>query len=244
MKRIFLKDNEIKGEYIFVNSEESNHIMKSLRHKIGDKIIVSNEEDKEYITEIFDYSEGIVKLTIKNTLPLHKSDKEIILFQGLCKGDKMDFIIQKATELGISKIIPIETMRTIVKFDQGKSGKKVERWQKIAIGAAKQSNAPFVPNISPVVNLKEMVNSLEKDVKYILFWEEEKNLKLREALNKISEKRIALIIGPEGGFDEKEVSLLKEKGIISVSLGEKILRTETAAIAASTCVMYHFGELG
>ena len=89
-----------------------------------------------------------------------------------------------------------------------------------------------------------MINSLEKDVKYILFWEEEKNLKLRDLLNITTEKRLALIIGPEGGFDEKEVRLLKEKGIISVSLGEKILRTETAALVASACVMYHFGELG
>ena len=156
----------------------------------------------------------------------------------------MDFIVQKATELGISKIIPIETMRTIVKLHQEKSGKKTERWQKIASEAAKQSNAPIIPQVSSVINFKEMINSLEKDVKYILFWEEEKNLKLRDLLNITTEKRLALIIGPEGGFDEKEVRLLKEKGIISVSLGEKILRTETAALVASACVMYHFGELG
>lgn len=244
MKKIFLENNELQGDFIKVNSEESNHIMNALRHKIGDEIVVSNEDDKEYITEISDYSEGIITLKIKDIIPLQKSELEIILYQGLCKGDKMDFIIQKATEIGISSIIPIETMRTIVKLDLGKSGKKTERWQKIAAEAAKQSNAPFIPKIGSVTNIKEMINSLEKDVKYILFWEEEKNLKLREALNKISEKRIAMIIGPEGGFDEKEVSLLKEKGVISVSLGEKILRTETAAIAASTCIMYHFGELG
>ena len=244
MKKIFLENNELQGEYIKVNSEESNHIMNALRHKIGDKIVVSNEDDKEYITEIFDYSEGTITLKIKEIFPLQKSDREIILYQGLCKGDKMDFIVQKATELGISKIVPIETMRTIVKLDQGKSGKKTERWQKIASEAAKQSNAPIVPQVSSVINFKEMINSLEKDVKYILFWEEEKNLKLRDLLNITTEKRLALIIGPEGGFDEKEVSLLKEKGIISVSLGEKILRTETAALVASACVMYHFGELG
>ena len=244
MKKIFLENNELQGDYIKVNLEESNHIMNALRHKIGDEIVVSNEDDKEYITEISDYSEGVITLKIKDIIPLQKSELEIILYQGLCKGDKMDFIIQKATEVGISSIIPIETMRTIVKLDSGKSEKKVERWQKIASEAAKQSNAPFIPQIGSVTNIKEMINSLEKDVKYILFWEEEKSLKLREALNKISEKRIALIIGPEGGFDEKEVSFLKEKGVISVSLGEKILRTETAAIAASTCVMYHFGELG
>ncbi len=244
MKKIFLENNELQGDYIKVNLEESNHIMNALRHKIGDEIVVSNEDDKEYITEISDYSEGIITLKIKDIIPLQKSELEIILYQGLCKGDKMDFIIQKATEVGISSIIPIETMRTIVKLDSGKSEKKVERWQKIASEAAKQSNAPFIPKIGSVTNIKGMINSLEKDVKYILFWEEEKSLKLREALNKISEKRIALIIGPEGGFDEKEVSFLKEKGVISVSLGEKILRTETAAIAASTCVMYHFGELG
>jgi 16S rRNA (uracil1498-N3)-methyltransferase len=235
MKKIFLENNELQGDFIKVNSEESNHIMNALRLKIGDEIFVSNEDDKEYITEISDYSEGIITLKIKDIIPLQKSELGIILYQGLCKGDKMDFIIQKATEIGISSIVPIETMRTIVKLDQGKSGKKTERWQKIASEAAKQSNAPFIPKIGSDTNIKEMINNLEKDVKYILFWEEEKNLKLREALNKISEKRIALIIGPEGGFDEEEVSLLKGKGVISVSLGEKILRTEMCNSVFNMC---------
>lgn len=244
MKKIFLSSNKLEGEKIFVNPEESNHIMNSLRHKIGDKILVSNEIDKEYQTEIIDYEKGQVILKIEEVFPLQKSEKEIVLVQGLCKGEKMDFIIQKATELGVKKIIPLETMRTIVKYDKIKGEKRVERWQKIAAEAAKQSNASLIPQVSQIKKLKDFGNNLEEKTKYILFWEEEDTLYLRNVLAETNEGKIVLIIGPEGGFDEQEVKILEEKGVITVSLGNKILRTETAALAATTCVMYHFGELG
>lgn len=244
MKRIFLSNNELEGENIFLNQEESNHIMNSLRHKIGDKILVSDEKDWEYTTEIVDYHKGKVTLKIEKMSSLQKSAKEIVLVQGLCKGEKMDFIVQKSTELGIKKIIPLETMRTIVKLDKAKGVKKVERWQKIAFEAAKQSNAPIIPKVSQIKTLKEFAESIESRAKCILFWEEEDTLYLRDILGESGEEKIFLLIGPEGGFDEKEVKFLEEKGAITVSLGEKILRTETAAIAATTCVMYHFGELG
>ncbi len=244
MKKIFLKNNTIKDEFILVNSLESNHIMNSLRYKIGDQIIVSNEDDLEYTTKIIDYTKGNLKLKIEEAKPLQKNKREITLVQGLCKGDKMDFIIQKATEMGIRKIIPVETMRTIVKLDDKKSMKKIERWQKIADEAAKQSNAPLIPEVSKVNTLRDIEQNIEKNTKYILLWEEEKELKLSEVLKKTTEEKIVLIVGPEGGFDEREVNTLKEKGVYVVTLGEKILRTETAALAASAIVMYHFGELG
>ncbi len=244
MKKIFLTSNKLEGEKIFVNSEESNHIMNSLRHKIGDKILVSNEIDKEYLTKIIDFEKGQVVLKIEDISPLQKSHKEIVLVQGLCKGEKMDFIIQKATELGVKKIIPLETRRTIVKYDKIKGEKRVERWQKIAAEAAKQSNASLIPQVSQIEKLKDFGNNLEENTKYILFWEDEDELYLKDVLSETKEDKLTLIIGPEGGFDEQEVRNLEGKGVITVSLGNKILRTETAALAATTCVMYHFGELG
>ena len=244
MKRIFLRNNIIRGDQIILDAEESNHLMNALRHKTGDQIIVSDENEYEYITVISEYTDGKVFLKIKEKNPLSKKKLSVTLVQGLCKGEKMDLIVQKATELGITEIIPLETSRTVVRLEKNKAEKRVERWQRIALEAAKQCGTSKVPEVKNIVRLSDFLKNMGKDENYLLFWEEEKQTRLRNILDSLTGNAITLIIGPEGGFDEKEVVLLRERGALSVSLGERILRTETAGIAAMACVMYHHGDLG
>lgn len=244
MKKIFLRDNIKSGNQIILNFEESNHLMNALRYRLGDEIIVSDEIAQEYHTIIKEFSGGQVLLEIKRTSLISENNLKITLIQGLCKGEKMDFIVQKATELGVCEIIPLETMRTIVKLDNKKAEKRVERWQKIALEAAKQCGTSVVPQIRNIIKLTEYAKEMTGRENYLLFWEEEKDRKLKETLDSIKGNKLKLIIGPEGGFDEKEVVVLRENGALPVSLGERILRTETAGIGAISCVMYHYGDLG
>ena len=177
---------------------------------------------------------------------LQETAIEVVLYQGMPKGDKLELIIQKCTELGVSAVIPVETSRSVVHLDNSKAGKKLERWQKIAQEASQQSKRVQVPTVGPYYNWKQFLNHLsQQNGLTIVFWEDEQTQSLKALLRSQAEKpqRINLVVGPEGGLSEDEVEQLRALGAVSASLGKRILRTETAGMAGISMVMYEFDEL-
>ncbi len=244
MKKIFINKRAVQGKTILLDAQESNHLINALRYQAGDSVLVSDQQQTEYETVIEKVTDGRALLKITSAKPIEKTGLTIRLVQGLCKGDKMDWVVQKAAEFGVSEIVPLETMRTIVRLDADKAKKKVDRWQKIALAAAKQSGAPAVMTVSGVKKISEMAAEENGNDLRLLFWEEALPGSLKEVLKEHQPESITIFIGPEGGFDSTEVRLLEESGVKTVSLGQQILRTETAAVAATVCVMYHYDRLG
>lgn len=168
----------------------------------------------------------------------------ITLVQGLPKSDKMETIIQKCTELGVSEIIPLNCERSIVKIIQEKAASKVSRWQRVALEASRQCRRSVVPKVSEPKKLKEVLNSLPENALSLLFWEKEEKCSLKDCLRAYKPVDIFLFIGPEGGFTADEVEKAKEFSVIPVSLGPRIMRTETAGPAVTAIIQYELGDLG
>lgn len=227
-----------------VSKEETHHITRVMRKKIGDEIELLDGENHLYKARIEAVEEQKIRAEILEVENIDRElNRKVFLVQGLCKGDKMDLIVQKATELGASGIYPVSTKRSDIRLNEEKARKKQERWQKIAKEATKQCRRGLIPQVMPVSSLKELLSSgvLASGVVFALY-EDEKTLSIREALPQIDKKDIYLIVGPEGGFDSKEIEWLKSEGVRSVSLGSRTLRTETAGLLALSCVYYEFGD--
>lgn len=236
----FFTDKKADGSYI-IDGSDYNHVKNVLRMKEGEKFLVS-DNGASHLCELSSLEKDfcIAKVIEENYLTTELPVK-IRLFQGLPKSDKLELIIQKTVELGVSEIIPVEMARSIVKFDQKKKAQKTERFQAIAESAAKQSKRNVIPTVKDAVSFSEALE-LAKDSDLILIpYENEKGMQAtKDALNKIERgKTISVFIGPEGGFDEKEVEKIIELGGISISLGSRILRTETAAITTLGMLMLH-----
>ena len=243
MHRCFVSDDVKNSNEILVSGDEATHILKVLRFKEGDLFEVCDNTGyvgKAEITEIISKSSLKAKI---NSVEL--SDKEpyanIIVFQGLSKGTKMDLVIQKATELGANEIIPVKMEYSVVKLND--EAKKTERWQKIAFEAAKQCKRAKAPVVGQPVEFQKALDMMLKSDLAILPYEAQKEGSLKKILcqNK-NAKTISYIIGPEGGFSPKEISLADNKGILRVTLGKRILRTETASITMLSVLMYELGE--
>ena len=241
MYHFFAKDENISSEYIKITGDDVNHIKNVLRMSVGDTFLVS-ENGVSNLCEIEDFIEDsvIAKITRENyndtNLPI-----KIYLFQGLPKGDKMELIIQKTVELGVEGIIPVEMNRCVVKLDDKKKKSKVSRWQTISESAAKQSKRNTIPEINDVLTYKQaMEKAKEMDV-FLVPYESKNGMEdTKTALSQIKNgMSVGILIGPEGGFDEKEVELAFENGGKVVSLGKRILRTETAAITSVSMCMLH-----
>lgn len=241
MYNFFVSENQRQNDRYFISGTDFNHIKNVLRMNTGEKILVS-EEGISNLCEIESFESDFVvaKITEENyndtNLPV-----KIYLFQGLPKGDKMELIIQKTVELGVECIIPVEMNRCVVKLDDKKKKSKVSRWQAISESAAKQSKRNTIPEISQVVTYKQALEQA-KEMDLLLVPYESKNgmEDTKNALSRLkSGMSVGILIGPEGGFDEKEVKLAIESGGTVVSLGKRILRTETAAITSvSMCMLY------
>lgn len=248
MSKFFVKDNQINKNVISIIGTDVNHITNVLRLKIDDEIQVCNEDKGlNYNTKITEINNEFVKC---NILEIKESNSEasvhINILQGLPKAEKMELIIQKCTELGVKEITPVEMERCIVKLDWKSKSKKQERWQKIAEVAAKQSGRDKIPHINSVINIKNVCNILENYDIVLVPYENEKNITLKEVLAKLPRKdlKIAIIIGPEGGFEEKEIRMLEESNCKIVTLGNRILRTETVAIAMTSVILYELADFG
>ncbi len=246
MHRFIVDDSKISGRIITIENEDVNHIKNVLRLNLEDNILICNGENKEYKVQIKSISNNIIKGLIieENNLntepPIH-----ITLYQSLPKSSKMDLIIQKTTELGVKKIVPIITKRTIVKINSNKKEKKkIERWKKISREAVKQCKRGKVPQIDRIVSFDEMINDLSEGENIIVPYESENKVGLKEILNDTNIDKINIVIGPEGGFEESEIDQLRNINAHIVSLGPRILRTETAGFTAISIVMYELGDIG
>lgn len=246
MRRLFMPIDKIEDDLIVIDASDAHYLINVLRLEEQDNLIIFDGKGTEYLVEIIKINNNQVEGLIKET-NLSGSDTgiNVSLIQSIAKGDKMDYIIQKCTEIGVNKIIPVITERTIVKLDEKKKKTRKQRWQKIAIEAAKQSKRTIVPEISEVLTFEQLIEEIPENEKTLVLWEEEKETKLKDYLKEQENiKNINIIIGPEGGLSPKEVKQLLDKGVQSASLGSKILRTETAGLVALTIVLYELGDLG
>ena len=241
MHNFFVDENNRQGDVYFITDADFNHIKNVLRMKQGDSFLVSSASKSDLcVLDSFTEDAVIAKITEEDYQDTSLTVK-LYLFQGLPKSDKMELVIQKAVELGAEGVIPVEMNRCVVKIDDKKKKSKVARWQAISESAAKQSKRTIIPEISEVLSFRQaMEKAKEMDV-FIVPYENKDGMKAtKNALSEIKKgMSVGILIGPEGGFDEKEIEIAESVGGLTVSLGKRILRTETAAITAlSMCMLY------
>lgn len=244
MQRYFLKNNQFQGQMAMITGDDAHHITRVMRMEPSDQIIVCDEDKVCYLSTVEQIDGQAVKVKLdskvvtQTELPI-----EVTIAQGLPKGDKFEWVIQKATECGASQFIPLSMERSVVKLDEKKSLKKVERWNKIAKEAAEQSHRQMVPEVQAVHSLKQLIAKVSNyDVCLFAYEEVAKQgqfSQLKQSLNEISPGgKMVIIIGPEGGISENEERLLVESGFKPCALGARILRTETAPIYVMSAISY------
>ena len=241
MYKFFISSNQIDNKKVTIIGEDVNHIKNVLRLNTEEKIIICNKDtSKSYIASILDISNEKVECNIIEENPFTtESNVNIDLFQGLPKS----YIIQKTTELGVKHIYPVNLERCIVKIDKKDESKKITRWQKIAESAAKQSKRDFIPIVENIINIENICKNILKYDIILLAYENEESITIKQELQKINKNKelnIGVIVGPEGGFTEKEVSILINAGAKCVTLGKRILRTETAPLVILSDIVYEF----
>ncbi|WKV08826.1 16S rRNA (uracil(1498)-N(3))-methyltransferase [Thermoanaerobacterium sp. CMT5567-10] len=245
MRKFFVKNEDIKDGIARINGDDAHHIINVLRFKIGTKLIISDGKN-QYVVSVIDIENSSVILKIiEEYNQVVESPINITLYQGLPKSDKMDLIIQKCTEIGIKKIVPVETEFSTIKIKEKNIYNKINRWKKISLEASKQSGRSIVPDVLMPVVFKDALESLNEFDLCLIPYEKETNMRLKDVLkNNFDAKNICVFIGPEGGFSENEIMAAIEYGAIPVTLGPRILRTETAGIVTSSIILYELGDLG
>lgn len=242
MYRFFVEPSQIQDKKIVITGSDVNHIRNVLRMKIGEEIAVSNGVDnREYRCGIEAYTDREVICSLRFV----KEDgvelpAKIYLFQGLPKADKMELVIQKAIELGAYEVIPVAAKRCVVRLDEKKAAAKVSRWQGIAEAAAKQSKRGVIPAVHSVMSMREAIQYAQvMDVKLIPYELAEDMCHTKNIIESVKPgESVAVFIGPEGGFEEDEVQAALEAGIEPITLGRRILRTETAGLTVLSWLMY------
>ena len=246
MYQFFVEPHQIQGNQIIIEGNDVNHIKNVLRMKPGEEIAVSNGVDgKEYRCGITALEEDRILCELR----FIKEDgvelsSQVYLFQGLPKADKMEMIIQKCVELGVHAVIPVATKRCVVKLDDKKAKSKISRWQGIAEAAAKQSKRRIVPDVVDVISFKQALQFVKDfEVKIIPYELAENMEKTKEIISALQPgQKIAVFIGPEGGFDESEIREALESGVEPITLGKRILRTETAGLTVMSWIMYQLED--
>ena len=247
MYQFFVSPEQISDKSVVITGADVNHIKNVLRMKPGEEIAISNGVDnKEYRCAIENLSDD----SIQCTLLFVKEDglelpAKVYLFQGLPKADKMELIIQKAVELGVYEVIPVETKRAVVKLDAKKAASKVTRWNAIAEAAAKQSRRAMIPRVHDILSYKEALQYAAEAADFVLVpyeaMADEAGTGTRSLLESMKAGQTAAVfVGPEGGFEESEIEAALEGGARTISLGKRILRTETAALAFMAFLIYRF----
>ena len=241
MTRIFLSPEDISSDIVTITGDQARHLALVLRAKPSDMISVLDGSGYEYECRIVSVHKKEIRAEVISKSPYSaESPVSITVVQGISKGERMDIAIQKSTELGAVRIVPVITERTQVKQTH-----KVERWRKIALSAAEQSGRDKVPDIDEPVRLEEFLGSIAPVSAGIIFFEEKRERNLKEVLSGFKgTKEITVLIGPEGGFTREEVAAATEKGFTEASLGPRILRTETAPITALSIIQYELGDMG
>lgn len=245
MNRFFVNPEKINNNLVTIDGEDAAHILKVLRLKEGDLIEVCDGMGTDYRGRLIKTAKGEVEVLLEDPKPSTGEPKtKVTLYQGLPKSSKMDLVIQKCVELGIYSIVPVVTARTVVNLSNpDKEHRKVMRWQKIAQEAAKQSGRGIIPKVHRPILYDEVIDKVSDPIK-LLPWEEERSTGLRKALERADRaQNISILIGPEGGFEQDEIMKAKERGWKVVTLGPRILRTETAGMAVLSAIMFYMGEM-
>lgn len=244
MYHFFVGEEQISGENAYIEGSDVKHIVNVLRMKTGEKLLISVKGDWDYLCKIVDIETDRVNLKVLESMEQRELPVNITLLQGIPKSDKLEMIIQKAVELGVSEIIPVKTKRVVVKIEEKKLSAKLNRWNAIAESAAKQSKRSIIPKISEpqsIDNALEIVKDF--DVKLIPYENADSIDKTRRILDNMDKTgNISVFIGPEGGFEEDEVKKAIDLGFEVITLGKRILRTETAGLALLSNIMIRLEE--
>ncbi|MEY7998970.1 16S rRNA (uracil(1498)-N(3))-methyltransferase [Clostridium sp. Mt-5] len=248
MNKFFVPEQDMHFDTVFIKGDDVKHINKVLRLQCGDKVNINNCNGREFLGIIDKIEKEKVTVKILEELKLcNESPVEMYLFQGLPKSSKMDLIVQKATEIGACEITPVITKRVVVKGDFTQF-KKVDRWNKIAREACKQCKRSKIPVVDAPVDFEKLLQGLNSMDLIIVPYENEKNMGIKKTIDSIENKdlikKVAVVIGPEGGFEEEEIELLKGINSHIVTLGPRIFRTETAGFVSLALLMYELGDLG
>jgi len=251
MSKFFVNQFQINNNRITIIGEDVNHIVNVLRLKENDKIEICNSDTSEnYNTKIISINnENVICEIYEKINKTSESNIYINIFQGLPKADKMELIIQKCVELGVKEITPVKMERCIVKLDSKSESKKIERWQKISEVASKQSGRDFITKINNIKNIKDICNLISKyDILLVAYECEEQN-SLKQEIHKLKklnrvDLKIGIVIGPEGGINKEEIEKMEQAGAKTITLGNRILRTETVAFVMASILQYELGDLG
>lgn len=246
MQRYFVEPNAIGNDIVTITGDDVKHIVRVMRMEAGDNVIVCDGRGQAYRVELTDLGDKAVIARIVELLQDEVESKvKITLAQGLPKGDKMELIVQKGTEVGISEFIPMDMKRCIVQYDHKKEQKRRERWEKIAKEAAEQAHRTIIPEVTEGKTFKQWMLTLSEYDLVLVPYEGEKVKGIREVLEGHPDaKSICVLIGPEGGISEDEIETALAAGAIPVTLGPRIMRTETAGLVAATCILYQYGQMG
>jgi len=245
MRRLFYKG--LLADTIEITGSDAHHLMHVMRAKAGQEVTVVDDEGSVACMEMTAFREDAVTLVLKERLAANtESPLELVLAQCLLKADKMDYVVQKAVELGVTEIVPVKSHNCVVRYDAKKAAARQARWQKIAEEAAKQCGRTALTEVTPIMDLSNLLkeNSGMEDTEIVFCYENEDETTVKSCLQAAKGKRLILLIGPEGGFTLDEAQAVQEAGGKAVTLGPRILRAETAAVAAVTVAQYENGDLG
>lgn len=243
MPRFFI-DEKPQGEQIIITGEDAHHIIKVLRMKIGEQLVICDCKGNDYNCQIESLQkDSVCCKIIEITNSIGEAKADVTLYMALPKGDKMDFIIQKAVELGAKKIVPYIAKRSVSRPDEKSMRKKCDRWRKIAKEAAMQSGRGIIPEVCDVLTHEQAIKQASEYQFAIFLYENEQDTGIKSVLSGKQISSVALMVGPEGGFDDSEVKAAINANMQSVSLGKRILRCETAPLVALSIVMYESGNI-
>lgn len=242
MRRFFFDPESRKGDTLFLPEEESHHLTKVLRLPAGSEIELLDGEGTVYRAIIVALGRRVEARIDGIVARDAGAGKSVWVGQGILKGEKMDTVVQKCTELGVSRFSPFASSRCQGKADAGQSRKRHERWQRIGLAACKQCQRPRLMQMDFPTNLPDLLGGVDTPLR-LLFWEEEKEVHLQDIPALSTAQSVVLLLGPEGGFSRQEVDLARQSGWLTVSLGERILRAETATLTAVSIIQFLLGNL-
>ena len=242
MQHFFVTPDQVKEDHIYIEGSDVNHMKNVLRMRAGEEVMVSDGNNRKYLCEVEGYEPDLAVLKIQEKGVVDTElPSQIYLFQGLPKQDKMELIVQKAVELGVYQVIPVATKRSVVKLDAKKAEKTTDRWQQIAQSAAKQAGRGYIPEVHSVMTYKEAMEYARKlDVVLIPYELAEGMEETKKMIRQIQPgQSVGIFIGPEGGFEIEEVEEAINAGAKAITLGKRILRTETAGLTTLSVLMFH-----
>ena len=242
MTRFFVSSEEFQPDFMVLKGENAKHA-KVLRLKNGEEVLVCDGHGREALCSVSDISEGQISLVVCHQQESNtEAALRVSIYMAFPKGDKLEHVIQKATELGAAEIVAFPSARCVSRPDDKSLKKKVERWQKIAASAAEQSGRGVIPEVIALGSYQEALERAAQSDKAILFYENEQAVTLRMSLQAGEYHSLSLLTGPEGGLESSEVEKARQAGLDICTLGRRILRCETAPLCALSAVMYHIGE--